>query len=577
MFGSVRAVRIGWLLPLSGVQLDLDPLGGFFMALTGAVAVAVGLYVIGYARREHLGAVTLAVLPMFVAAMLLVPAAASVTTLLLAWELMAVTSLVLVLAEHTRAQVRAAGIGVRGDDPVRVRGDPGRADGVVGGRRRGPVCRSAPHTAAARAPRSFLLTTAGFGSKAGLVPLHAWLPRAHPEAPSPVSALMSAAMVNLGVYGICRVDLQLLGPGPRWWGLTLMAVGGVSALYGVVQASVATDLKRLLAYSTTENMGLITLALGAATLFAAAGAARTGDDRRSRGHAAPGRARRVQEPRLPGGGVGAGRDRPARPRPARRAGPPDAGDHGPVRGGRARGVWATAGCRVRQRVVAAPVADPRGPRAGHRPGVDDAAGGGRGRTDHGPGGGGDGQGIRDRLPGAAAQPEAAEAHEAPASMLAGMAVAAAACLVLAVAPAVLAPALRRAVAALPAARAVAFTDFGAVVRLPGLPGSIAPGVIAAGVVSRRAGRGRAGAVASAGGAGTRCVAAMGMRRRRSHPADAVHRHVVRRAAATGLRRRAATGHRHRDHPLRRVAVHGWRRSPTARGSPTRSRSASTRR
>ena len=111
------------------------------------------------------------------------------------------------------------------------------------------------------------MTVAGFGSKAGLVPLHAWLPRAHPEAPSPVSALMSAAMVNLGVYGICRVDLQLLGPGPRWWGLTLMVVGGVSALYGVVQASVATDLKRLLAYSTTENMGLITLALGAATLL----------------------------------------------------------------------------------------------------------------------------------------------------------------------------------------------------------------------------------------------------------------------------------------------------------------------
>ncbi len=84
IFGAVRSVRIGWLLPLSGVQLGLDPLGGFFMALTGAVAVAVGLYAIGYARREHLGRVTLAVLPVFVAAMLLVPAAGSVTTFLLA-------------------------------------------------------------------------------------------------------------------------------------------------------------------------------------------------------------------------------------------------------------------------------------------------------------------------------------------------------------------------------------------------------------------------------------------------------------------------------------------------------------
>ena len=97
-------MHIGWLLPLSGVQLDVDPLGGLFMALTGAVAVPVGVYAIGYARREHLGCVPLAVLPLFVAAMLLVPAAGSVTTFLLAWELMAIASLVLVLAEHTRAE-----------------------------------------------------------------------------------------------------------------------------------------------------------------------------------------------------------------------------------------------------------------------------------------------------------------------------------------------------------------------------------------------------------------------------------------------------------------------------------------
>jgi formate hydrogenlyase subunit 3/multisubunit Na+/H+ antiporter MnhD subunit len=117
----------------------------------------------------------------------------------------------------------------------------------------------------------FLLTLVGFGSKAGLLPLHAWLPRAHPEAPSPVSALMSAAMVNMGIYGIIRIDLQILGPGPHWWGLTLMIFGAVSAVFGVLQASVATDLKKLLAYSTTENMGLVTLALGAATLLSSYG------------------------------------------------------------------------------------------------------------------------------------------------------------------------------------------------------------------------------------------------------------------------------------------------------------------
>ncbi|MCV7092941.1 proton-conducting transporter transmembrane domain-containing protein, partial [Mycobacterium interjectum] len=273
MFGSVREVRIGWLLPLSGVQLSLDPLGGFFMALTGAVAVVVGLYTIGYAQRGQLGSATLAVLPLFVAAMLAVPAAGSVTTFALAWELMAVASLVLVLAEHTRPQVRAAAL------VYAVMTQLGFAAILIGlmvlsaaggANRFAELHRISPGACNA----VFLLTVAGFGSKAGLVPLHAWLPRAHPEAPSPVSALMSAAMVNLGVYGICRFDLQLLGPGPRWWGLVLMVVGGVSALYGVMQASVATDLKRLLAYSTTENLGLITLALGAATLFAATGAHR---------------------------------------------------------------------------------------------------------------------------------------------------------------------------------------------------------------------------------------------------------------------------------------------------------------
>lgn len=269
VFGTVPAIRIEWLLPLLGVALRIDPLGGFFMALTGAVAVAAGLYWIGYARHERYGAVPLATLPLFVATLLAVPAAGSVTTFLLGWELMALTSLVLVLTDAQRSEVRSAALiyavmtqlgfltlllgmvllaAHAGDDFAGI--------GPLPDRVRNPV---------------FVLTLVGFGSKAGLLPLHAWLPRAHPEAPSPVSALLSAAMVNLGIYGIIRVDVQLLGPGPRWWGLTLLIAGGASALYGVLQASVATDLKRLLAYSTTENIGLITLALGAAMLLSGAG------------------------------------------------------------------------------------------------------------------------------------------------------------------------------------------------------------------------------------------------------------------------------------------------------------------
>jgi formate hydrogenlyase subunit 3/multisubunit Na+/H+ antiporter MnhD subunit len=118
----------------------------------------------------------------------------------------------------------------------------------------------------------FVLVFVGFGSKAGLVPLHVWLPRAHAEAPSPVSAMLSAAMVNVGVYGVIRVGFDLLGGGTRWWWLLVLAAGAVSALYGILQATVAADLKRLLAYSTVENMGLVFLGLGAAGIFRTAGA-----------------------------------------------------------------------------------------------------------------------------------------------------------------------------------------------------------------------------------------------------------------------------------------------------------------
>lgn len=269
MFGSLPPIRLDWLVPLLGVQLRVDALGGFFMALTGAVAVAAGLYWIGYARHERYGAVPLLTLPLFVASLLTVPAAGSVTTFLLAWELMALTSLVLVLTDQQRSEVRSAALIYA---VMTQLGFVSLLLGMVvlaahagddfGGM--GTLPDRVRHTV-------FVLTLIGFGSKAGLLPLHAWLPRAHPEAPSPVSALLSAAMVNLGVYGIIRVDLQLLGPGPRWWGLTLLIAGGASALYGVLQASVATDLKRLLAYSTTENIGLITLALGAAALLSGAG------------------------------------------------------------------------------------------------------------------------------------------------------------------------------------------------------------------------------------------------------------------------------------------------------------------
>ncbi|MEU8618308.1 proton-conducting transporter membrane subunit [Streptomyces sp. NPDC048623] len=271
--------RLPGLLPLAGTVWQVDALSGLFMAVAGAVVAAVAVYAIGYASGHGpLGLASRtaqAVLPLFALTLVLVPAAASVSTFLLAWELMAVSSLLLVLVEHrSRAEVRAAGLwyavmthlglvlllagfalfaaraGGEGFDVLRARA--GELSPAV----RGTV---------------FVLTGAAFASKAGAVPLHAWLPRAHPEAPGPVSALMSAAMVNLGVYGIARTGFDLLGGGPSWWWLGLMAIGGISAVYGILQAAISSDVKRLLAYSTAENLGLVLVGAGAAGLFASSG------------------------------------------------------------------------------------------------------------------------------------------------------------------------------------------------------------------------------------------------------------------------------------------------------------------
>jgi hypothetical protein len=454
------------------------------MALTGAVAIPVGVYAIGYAH--HLGRVPIAVLPIFVAAMLLVPAAGSVTTFLLAWELMAIASLVLVLAEHTRPEVRSAGLFYA---VMTQLGFVAILIGLMVLSAAGGANGFADLTAVPEGARTavFLLTVAGFGSKAGLVPLHAWLPRAHPEAPSPVSALMSAAMVNLGVYGIIRFDLELLGPGPRWWGMLLLAVGAVSALYGVLQASVATDLKRLLAYSTTENMGLITLALGAATVFAdsppQAGGAPSAHAPATIAMAAAllhliGHAAFKCLGFLAAGSVLAAtglRDLDrlgglARRMPASTVlfGVAALGASGLPLGAGFVSEWLL----VQSLIHAAP---------GHDTLVAltaPLAVGAVALTT--------GLGVAAMVKafgiGFLARPRsepAAGAREAPGSMVAGMMAAAAACVLLAVVPVLVAPVLRAVLEALPASKAVAFTDFGAVIRLPGLSGSIAPGLIAA--------------------------------------------------------------------------------------------------
>lgn len=273
--GNAVSFHTTRLLPLLGFSLRLDRLGALFVAVTAGVGLCAAVFRLGYRGHGLTSRTASCVLPLFVTILLLVPLASSVGTFLFFWELMAATSLVLLLADHRhRAEVARAAqwYGV-----MTQFGAVALLAGLVllashaGGQSFALIAARGPHLAPWVRSTAFVLAVVGFGSKAGAVPLHVWLPRAHPEAPGPVSALMSAAMVNLGIYGIVRVGNGLLGGGPEWWWLLVMALGGLSALFGSLHASTSTDLKRLLAYSTTDNVGLMLLGVGASGLFASTG------------------------------------------------------------------------------------------------------------------------------------------------------------------------------------------------------------------------------------------------------------------------------------------------------------------
>lgn len=288
MSGAIRVLATGhaalWhskqLLPLTGATLSLTALGAVFVVLVALVAIPVTLYWIGYAPHGMDSRPAAGAFAIFITVMLLVPAAASVATFMFLWEVMALSSLALVLVDQGRRETaRSAGAWYG------VMTHVGAAFILAaflilaahsGGQSFAALEAHARSLAPAVRAAVFLMALVGFGSKAGVVPFHVWLPKAHPEAPSPVSALMSGAMVALGVYGVVLVGDVLLGGGPVWWWLIVLTLGAVSALFGSLHAANSTDLKRLLAYSTTDNIGLALLALGASGLFVASGHGRLG-------------------------------------------------------------------------------------------------------------------------------------------------------------------------------------------------------------------------------------------------------------------------------------------------------------
>ncbi len=261
-------------LPWIGAHFRLDTLAGFFVFVVNLGGFGASLYGIGYGRHEKAPWRVLPFYPVFLLALNLVVVAADAFTFLFAWELMSLTSWALVVADHHGADNRRAGYvyllmaALSGMTLLLAFGLLAGA----GGSYSFAAMRAVPPSTGLAAV-VLVLTLIGAGSKAGLIPLHAWLPLAHPAAPSHVSALMSGVMTKVAVYAFIRIVFYLLGV-PSWWSAVLvLALGGSTAVLGVLYALMQHDLKRLLAYHTVENIGIIFIGLGLAMAFRVDGAA----------------------------------------------------------------------------------------------------------------------------------------------------------------------------------------------------------------------------------------------------------------------------------------------------------------
>src|ERR1700688_4703572 len=260
-------------LPDLPVHLRLDGLSSVFLTLLGAASAGISIFAAGYFRRGEGTAPGLLCLQyhLFLGSMGFVLLADDAYAFMLAWETMAVASYFLVTTQHRIPEIRQAGflyllMAHLGAIAILL------SFGILqGGSWHFTFdAMRAAHLGTNWATVAFCLALIGFGAKAGLVPLHVWLPEAHPAAPSPVSALMSGVMLETALYGMIRVSFDLLGQPLWWWGLLPLSLGLFSALYGVVFAAAQTDMKRLLAYSSVENIGIMFTGLGLAIVFAGA-------------------------------------------------------------------------------------------------------------------------------------------------------------------------------------------------------------------------------------------------------------------------------------------------------------------
>ncbi len=267
-------VRTGSLVDgLSVVDLRYDSLGAVFLVALGLSAAASAGSIVGTRARSRLEG---AAFPAFLLAIVVVLGAANGFAFLFAWELMALLSAILVIGLRPTRAVLSAGYLYVAMTHVATVAILVAFAVLAAGTGAGLGFDAWRASSPALDPRArdvvFVLALAGFGTKAGAVPLHAWLPRAHPVAPSHVSAVMSGVMIKTGIYGLVRIVVDVLGGGPDWWGVAVLAIGAASAILGVLYALMQHDIKRLLAFHSVENIGIILLGVGASLVLAAHGA-----------------------------------------------------------------------------------------------------------------------------------------------------------------------------------------------------------------------------------------------------------------------------------------------------------------
>ncbi len=276
--GTAHTAVLPLGLPDLPFHVRLDQLSGFFLAVIGLLSFLVSIYSRGYvAAFVGIRSVTSLVVfyALFLAGMFLVVLADDAFIFLLSWEVMAASSYFLVLFEDERIENRRAAflylivahvgaIAILLSFGVMA----GLASGFTGfGSYTFDAMRETPLSPGWGAA-AFLLAFFGFSAKAGVVPLHVWLPEAHPVAPSNVSALMSGVMLKTAVYGIVRVVFDLIGEFPWWWGALVLMFGLLSAVYGILSSLMQQDLKKLLAYSSVKNIGIILVGVGLSMIFA---------------------------------------------------------------------------------------------------------------------------------------------------------------------------------------------------------------------------------------------------------------------------------------------------------------------